>query len=527
MPPVKDWDADLVAAMSEPDFYPDRPPGVECKQTHISRVFVAGESVYKIKKPVRFSFVDYSTLKLRYQFCQEEVRLNHRLAPRVYHGVLPIFRGRQGFSLGSQAVDQFDPEAVEYAVKMRRLPDEHSLERLVGAKQINDAGMRGVARILAQFHIAAARDQSARYGAPERIEEVVNGNLEECRGYIGEAEFERIDGFNRGFIDTNRKLFERRAADGMVRDGHGDLRCEHIYYTGGEIDVIDCVEFSEGLRYSDIASDVSFLLMDLDRLGAPALGHHLLTAYAEQIGDPALSRLLNFYKCFRAVVRGKVSSLKAMQDAVPKLRRSARETARNYFSAALAYAKAGSPEVIVVCGLPASGKSTIAKALAERSGFPLFNSDVIRKQLAGKAPTSRAGADWSKGIYSPEFTAATYAGLLSAATATLQSRTGAIIDATYGEHGERVKVRDLARQIGVPIVFVQCAVSDAEAKSRLDARARQTDAVSDATWEIYLQHQAAFAPFTAAFAECHMRVNGGADAAEVAWEIERFIANHY
>ena len=359
--------------------------------------------------------------------------------------------------------------------------------------------------------------------------EVVNRNLEECRRFIGdtisETEFERIARFNRGFIEANQKLLQRRASNGMIREGHGDLRSEHICITS-EIDIIDCVEFSEGLRYADIASDIAFLLMDLDRLDAPMLGHQLLTAYAEQIADPELSRLLNFYKCFRAAVRAKVSSLKAMQDDVaPAHRGDARETARNYFAAALGYAKAGRAALIVVCGVPASGKSTIAKALAERSGFPVFNSDVIRKRLVGKAPTIRAGADWRQGIYGPQFTAATYAGLLDEAATTLKSGAGAIIDATFKDLAERLHFRDLARQMAVPIVFAECAISDQQAKSRLDARATQPDAVSDATWDIYLQHKAVFAPFAADFADCHLKVEG-ADAAEAAWAIERFIINH-
>ncbi len=531
MTPMGDPERDLIAAMTAPGFYPEQPDSVEFRQTHISCVFLAGESVYKIKKPVRFPFVDYSTLKLRYHFCQEEVRLNRRLTPRVYRGVFPIIRGQQGFALGAEPVEQFEPATVEYAVKMRRLPDERSLEKLVRAKQVNDTDMRRIAQVLAKFHAEAPRDQSVRYGSPEAVREVVNRNLEECRVFVGdiisEAEFQRIDLFNRNFIDTNRKLLERRAATGMVRDGHGDLRSEHICITG-EIDVIDCVEFAEGLRYADIASDLAFLLMDLDRLGAPALGHQLLTTYLEQIADPEMPRLLNFYKCSRAAVRAKVSALKSMQEEVPEpQRRNARETARDYFAAALIYAKAGSPALIVVCGLPASGKSTIAKTLAERSGFPVFNSDVIRKRLAGKAPTSRAGAQWRQGIYNPESTAATYAGLLSEAAAALRSGVGAIIDATYMESSERAKVRDLARQMATPILFIECAISDAEAKARLDARARQSDAVSDATWEIYLQHKAEFVPFATEFADCHLRVDGAADAAEVAWETERFMANRY
>jgi len=527
--------ASLISAMQEPGFYPQPPHAVEFRQTHISCVFLAGEWVYKIKKPVHFSFVDYSTLELRYHFCQEEVRLNRRLTPRVYLGVLPITQRGDGFVLGAHPAERFDPEAAEYAVKMRRLPDDRSLERLVRGGQIHnghthDGQMRRIARVLAKFHLGAARERSPLYGAPDAIARSVGVNLEECRPFIGDtitaAEFAAIEGFNRCFIATNRELLDRRARAGMVREGHGDLRSEHICVSD-EIDVIDCVEFSERLRYADIASDLAFLLMDLDRLKAPALGHQLLSAYLPEVADPAMPRLLNFYKCFRAVVRGKVGSLKAREREVPEMQRaSARETARTYFGAAWRYARAGSPALVVVCGLPASGKSTIAQALAERSGFAVFNSDVIRKRLAGKAPATRAGAAWNEGIYTPESSAATYAALLDAAAGEIERGNGVIIDATFREDAERARMRDLARLMALPIVFAQCVVSDGQAKARMAARALDPDAVSDATWEIYLQQKAAFAPFGCEFAACHLKVDGAADATEAACQIERFLAEN-
>ena len=523
--------ASLISAMQEPGFYPQPPRAVEFRQTHISCVFLAGEWVYKIKKPVHFPFVDYSTLELRYHFCQEEVRLNRRMTSRVYLGVLPITQRGNGFVLGAHPVERFDPAAAEYAVKMRRLPDDRSLERLVRGGQIHEAEMRRIARVLAKFHLDAARERSPLYGAPDAIAQSASVNLEECRPFIGdtisEAEFTAIEGFNRRFIAANRELLDCRAGAGMVREGHGDLRSEHICVTD-EIDVIDCVEFSERLRYADIASDLAFLLMDLDRLKAPALGHQLLSAYLPEVADPAMPRLLNFYKCFRAVVRGKVGSLKARAGEVPETQRaSARETARTYFGAAYGYARAGSPALVVVCGLPASGKSTIAQALAERSGFAVFNSDVLRKRLAGKAPATRAGAAWNEGIYTPESSAATYAALLDAAAGEIEHGNGVIIDATFREDAERARMRDLARRMAVPIVFAECVVSDGQAKARMAARALEPDAISDATWEIYLQQKAAFAPFGSEFAACHLEVDGAADATEVACQIERFIAENH
>ncbi len=521
----------LIAAMTEPAFYPQRPRSVEFRQTHISRVFLAGDFVYKIKKPLRLSFLDYSTLERRYHFCQEEVRLNRRLTPRVYLGVFAIMRRGEGFALGANPAERLDSNAAEYAVKMRRLPDERNLERLVRANRIDPAGMRRIAPVLAKFHAGAARDRSIEYGRADAIGQSIATNLEECRAFvgdtIGEREFNWISRFNRTFIENHRKFLDRRAREGMVRDGHGDLRSEHICVRE-EIDVIDCVEFNEGLRYADIASDLAFLLMDLDRLEAPALGHHLLRDYLAEIGDTGLIRLLAFYKCYRAVVRGKVGSLKARQSELPPTQRSrAGESARDYFAAAYRYAKAGSPTLIVICGLPACGKSTIAQAMAERSGFAVFNSDVIRKRLAGKNPTERAAVGWGEDIYSADFTAATYKALADEAAKSLRGGDGVILDATYKDVAERMRLRDLAGEVAVPIVFAQCTVTDEQAKQRLAARALQPDAVSDATWEIYLQHKAAFTPFGPEFAGCHLRVDGAADPIDSACEIERFIATHY
>jgi uncharacterized protein len=525
----------LIAAMSEPAFYPHRPASVEFRQTHISCVFLAGEYVYKIKKPLHLAFLDYSTLERRFHFCREEVRLNRRLTQRVYLGVYPIVRRGGGFALGADPIEQPDPNpqpdpnVVEYAVKMRRLPDDRSLERLIGAGQLDPAVMERIARIAAKFHAGAGRGRSTDYGAADALAAKMETELEECRPFIGdtigEREFDAIGRFNRAFIERHRDLLDRRAQAGMVREGHGDLRAEHICVTD-QIDIIDCVEFSEALRYGDIASDLSFLLMDLDRLQAPALGHDLLSAYKAEIGDGDLSRLLNFYKCFRALVRGKVGSIKARAaEVLPDSRQRARESARAYFAAAHVYARAGSPVLIVLCGLPASGKSTIAQALAERGGFAVFNSDVVRKRRAGKAPTERAGGAVGQGLYSHESSAATYLALAQAAADALRAGDGVIIDATYKDAAERSALREVARAAGAPIVFAECVISAEEAKRRLAARALDPKAVSDATWEVYLQHQAAFAPFGPESADCHLRLDGAAHPAAAAREIERFIAS--
>jgi aminoglycoside phosphotransferase family enzyme/predicted kinase len=519
---------DVIAAMSEPAFYPHRPERVEFRQTHISCVFLAGDYVYKIKKPLHLPFLDYSTLERRYHFCQEEVRLNQRLAPKVYLGVFAIVRCGDGFALSPRPAQRFNANAAEYAVKMRRLPDDRSLKRLITNGQVNAAQLQQIAFVLANFHILAARERSGEYGSADAIGTNVGTNLEECRPFIGqtisEAQFSFIKQFNETFTRKNRDLLDRRARAGWVREGHGDLRSEHVCITG-PIEIIDCVEFSEELRYADIASDIGFLLMDLDRLGAPALGHELLRAYAAEIGDPDLSRLLNFYKCYRAGVRGKVGSLKALQTEIdPAQRSKARDSARTYFATAQHYAAAGSPALIVVCGLPASGKSTVAQALSERSGFEVFNSDVVRKGLAGIAPTDRADGGWGEGIYSQQFSRMTYQALADTASRKLSAGDAVIIDATYKDLAERARLRDLARQAGVPMVFAECVIPDDEARRRLELRAQRPDTVSDATWDTYLRHRASFAPFGHEFDGCHLRVDGSRHPAESAFAIESFIA---
>ncbi len=519
---------DLITAMMEPGFY-GRSQRVEFRETHISRVFLAGNYVYKIKKRLSFSFLDYSTLEQRYHFCQEEVRLNRRLAPRVYLGVFAIRRRDGCFTIDPEPAQQFDPHAAEYAVKMRRLPDDCSLERLIAGGRATSDQMRRIALLLARFHAAAGREHSYEYGSAEAIARGVAANFEECRPFagdeIGQREYTFIGNFNRAFIGRHREFLDRRARSGWVREGHGDLRSEHICITDG-IEIIDCVEFSERLRYGDVASDLGFLLMDLDRLRAPALGQIVLRAYMAEIGDHDLSRLLNFYKCYRAMVRGKVGALKAREaEVAPAQRSKAREAARAAFAAAYHYAKAGSPALIVLCGLPASGKSTVAQALAERSGFALFNSDVVRKRMAGIAPAERAGSGWSEGIYRREFTEATYAALADAAAQNLRAGNAVIIDATYKDLDQRVRLRDLAQQAGVPIVFAECVIGEDEARRRLAARAMEPGHVSDATWETYVQLRRAFAPFDTGFG-CHLRVDGTREAADNAFDIERFIADY-
>jgi uncharacterized protein len=500
--------AALVAAMGRPEFYPERPSTVELRQTHISYVFLAAEYVYKIKKAVRFPFVDCTALESRKHFCFEEVRLNRRLAPDVYAGVVPIMRTRNSFALG-QSIDErgrdadgHNPEICEYAVKMRRLPDDRMLDRLVAQGSAGPDEIHLIAERLARFHSDAAAAQGWNCGSAAAVAKMVSANLNECERFEGHTtnrtQLNALSEFNRKFLAANWALLNTRARNGHVREGHGDLRCEHICISpAGDLAIVDCVEFSERLRYADVACDVAFLAMDLDRFGAHALSQELINSYARLTGDSQFAGLVEFYKCYRAVVRAKVESLRSIEIEVPAAERErARGLAHQYFALALRYAgrKDARAVVIVVCGAAGTGKSTLARALGERLGIEVISSDAVRKRLAGVSPTARMRASYGAGIYTEEFTRRTYEALISEARKRLAEGRAIILDATFRHPAERQPVVEMATRIRAPFLFIECRVDDAEVLRRLRKRERRPGEVSDATAGIYVRQREDFVP---------------------------------
>lgn len=403
------------------------------------------------------------------------------------------------------------------------------LERLVREGRVGKEEMRGIADKIAEFHLTASTERAAKYGAPSAIWQAVRENLAECEPFVGEtvsrAEYEKIVRFVRRFAEAHHGLFRERISNGRVREGHGDIRCEHICLSGGIV-IFDCIEFSEQLRYCDVASDVGFLAMDLDRLGASALGDELVAAYVEKTGDKALFNLLRFYKCHRAVVRGKVQSLKSREAEVSEAERDkARSLALMCFRLAYRYVRGAEPALVAVCGLAGTGKSTIAGALARHTGFEVFNSDVIRKRLFGLDPTSHPSAGYGAGIYDPHATERTYDALLAEAERAVREEKGAIVDATFKDAAHRCRFVEMARRLSVPVVFVECRADESEVMRRLLERERRADEVSDATIEVYVRQKAEFAPFSEAYDRCHLVVDGQDDPERIALRIEAYLDN--
>jgi hypothetical protein len=297
----------LVQAMLDPSFYPHHPPQVDLVQTHISYLFLCGDLVYKVKKPVDFGFLDFTTLEQRGFFCQQEVRLNKRFSPDVYLGVVPISLVGDSFRLGDETA------VVEYAVKMRRINEEHMLYRLLQAGRAGPEMMRRIGRQLASAYAAIPSDEKARaFGGLDVIATNVKENFEQTRHYIGgpvtKEAFASIERWSLSFMHAQRTLFEQRVAQGRIKDCHGDLHLQHICVEGEHIYIFDCIEFNERFRFGDVASDVAFLAMDLDFNGYPDLAKVFVDAYATATADLTLSKVLPFYKVYRAYVRAKVTS---------------------------------------------------------------------------------------------------------------------------------------------------------------------------------------------------------------------------
>jgi aminoglycoside phosphotransferase family enzyme/predicted kinase len=482
----------LVRALLRPERYPHRPAAVELVQTHISYVFLAGDQVYKVKKAVRFAFLDFSTLERRRHFCQEEVRLNRRLAAAVYRDVVAIRQDADDFVLAPETA----PDAVEYAVHMRRLPADRILTSLLERNQVSDALIDAIAARLAAFHAEAAADaEVARGGDPSVIAALLENDFQEVEVFHGDTISARDDAEIRRFCDDflrrHDALLRGRQTAGRIRDGHGDLRAEHICCTNGLV-IFDCVEFNPAFRHRDVAAEIAFLAMDLAYCGRDDLADRLVAHYAQLTDDPELGRLVPFYACQRAYIRGKVDSLKSAQSDVGAAERAAaRQSAIDRFALALRYTWAQTSCLVVVMGLSGSGKSFLAAALRARIGFVHINSDVTRKRLAGVAPTARPGV----ALYTSARSAQTYAAMYAAAAEALAAGRGAIIDATFQRRIDRDAARAMSQRAGRPILFVECVSHEDEIRQRLAERAKRDDDASDADWAIYRQQRARYEPF--------------------------------
>lgn len=481
--------AQLIEGLSRPEAFPVRPLEVSVRHTHISAVFLAGDLVYKIKKPVDFGFLNFLTLEDRKKYCEAEVSLNRRLAPDVYLGVVPVVMGEGG------PVFEGEGEALEWAVKMRRLPDGATLAALLTAGKVGEEDFRKLGKRIARFHLeTGGGPEVAVHGSFAVVEKNSSENFTQSLPQAGVTidgkVLDRLAGLNEKALAKLRPLIEARAAKGMTRDVHGDLHLDHVYLLPGrtppdDMAVLDCVEFSDAYRCSDIVADAAFMCMDLLFRGRRDLKEVFADSYFEGTGDGEGRDLLDFYIAYRAAVRGKVEGMTALAKEVPEnIRASMTMSSTAHWLVALGnLAPPGErPALILTSGLPGSGKSRLAIDIAEKAGFERIVSDVVRKELAGLEPTNSARAGFGEGIYTPEWNTRTYAECLKRAREALFAGGRVIVDASFREEEKRAMFRELALSHGVPFAIMHRTAPEGVLKERLSRRGARS--VSDADWEI-------------------------------------------
>lgn len=486
MDPVK-----LHRLLLDPHIYPDQPSSVGFCETHISRVYLTERFAYKVKKPLDLGFLDFSTLAKRRFFCQEELVLNRRFAPDTYLEVVRICYGKSGLRLGGPG------RTIDYAVRMRRLPEERMLSRLLEANAPNlTVEMERLAR-----HLAALLGQATPCPQEDQIDSVrekIAGNLRQTVSAIDLTLLAPAHALMATYMERQLQslgeLIDRRSREGFVRDGHGDLHAANICMTE-PIRVYDCIEFCRRFRVADVAADLAFLLMDLDFRNRRDLATLFLDRYLQLSGDTDLPTLLPLYKAYRAWVRGKVATLLAMESEVEvDHRRHSLLEARRYFNLALGYHL--TPVLILTVGVMGVGKSTLAGALAAATGATLLRSDVIRKELAG-LPADRPGTEpFAAGLYSEAMTTRTYGELLAQAEQVLYAKGSVIVDAAFPHSRDRQAFLDLAARLGRPALFLHLTCPAATALARLDRRRELGNDPSDGRRELYAQHAASFAAFS-------------------------------
>ena len=482
-----------MRGLFDPSAFPHPTRRVQLIQTHISYVFLADEYVYKMKKAVDFGFLDYSTLGKRRYYCHREVKLNAPLCEGTYLGVLPVRKNGRRYTVG-----EGEGQIVDYVVWMRRLPEDRMLNRLIERGEATPAMVERVAEKLVDFHeeTAETSPEIARYG-DWAIRYNHQENVDQWTPYVGRtltAEQHRISvAYGEAFLGRNSELMARRVRDLRIRVTHADLRADAICVENG-VCIMDAVEFSRRLSLLDIARDVGFLQMDLEYRGRDDLAKAFIRRYLKLSPDPDLKDVLPFYAYYSACVRGKVESFLIDIPVLPeKEKRAAARRARRYFDLACKYAESLPPAMLVItCGLPGTGKSTIARAIAPHLKAAHIRSDVVRKRLVGMRPSKRVPEAYRAGLYAPGMTDQTYDAMHDEAREKLLAGKSVVLDASYIRRSDRNAAAKLAREVGAQFACVYITADPDEVRRRIETRLKRSRDPSDARWEIYVKQRSRF-----------------------------------
>lgn len=474
----------LCQTLQHPDLYPHPVTKFELRETHISWVLLTGPFAYKIKKPVDFGFVDFSSLEHRRFFCAEEIRLNRRLAPDIYVEVVPISGTPEHPSLSGKGAP------FEFAVKMRQFPADATLDQLQ-PHHMQPELFDQLAQEMAAFHHHIARaEQHTAFGSPEFIAQVIAEVFQQFSSGAPFSDHHHSLGHLRNWLAhfqaDHLEDFRQRKTRGFIRECHGDLHLANLVLLGNRIIPFDGIEFSERLRWIDVINDIGFTVMDLQARGHPALASRFLNRYLEWTGDYDGLGVFPFYEVYRALVRVKVAGLSLAQDpASPRLL----DDVLRYLSTAQRCAQAKRPWLVIMHGVSGSGKSTVAETLLESAGAIRLRSDVERKRLFGLSPSEQSAAALKPDMYGTEATRNTYDRLKALAQRMLSFGYPVIVDAAFLERHHRDSFRTLAAALEVPFLMLDMHAAPATRRQRVVARAAAPGEASEADLAVLRQQE--------------------------------------
>jgi len=516
----------MLETLKTPSFFDNDVESVNVLQTHISFVALTGRYAYKVKKPVNFGFLDFSTLEKRKYYCEEEIRLNRRLCPDIYLDVVPITLEDNKMVLGGSG------QVVDYAVKMKEFPQKQIMTKLLQQGKVNEGTIDSICNILVDFYISGESTENIKqYGSIESVRKNTDENFEQTESVVDitipKETYDYIQGATDMLYRKRGDVFNRRIKEGHIRDCHGDLHSGNIVVSD-KIYIFDCIEFNKRFRYCDVASDIGFLAMDLDFLNHPYLSSYLIKRYVEKSGDKSIFDVLNFYKCYRAYVRGKVIGFKLDDPNIDeKEKQEIVETAKKYFDLSHYYASLFSldlqinkPLLFIVSGLTGTGKSTVSLKLAIDYYAHRINTDTIRKELAGIDKFEKHLDAINTGLYSPEKIDYTYEKVMEKAASLLKKGENVVLDATFQKEKYRNMARKIAKENNALFIPIQCTCPDDVAKKWLEERLKKKT-VSDGRWEVYLSQKKTFEPFTSE--EIHIEIDTSKESYESRMESFRKI----
>ena len=479
--------ARLVAALANPARFGPACTSVTVLETHISYVLLTDKHAYKLKKAVDLGFLDFTTLASRRFFCEQELRLNRRLAPELYLDVVAITG-----TIDEPVIDGKGP-VLEYAVKMREFPQDALASRVLDRNELGVADIDMLAAKVAAFHATSEKAAAdSTFGAPETI---LRAALANCKSLLAGAAspaerrtIEALHTWTEREHAARNAAFRGRREGGFVRECHGDLHLGNIAVIDGEVTIFDCIEFNEQMRWIDVMSEVAFTAMDLQDRGHAELAHRFVNAYLELTGDYAGLSVLRFYLVYRALVRAKIALLRAIQLPPGEARAPLYAERDGYLRLAEAYARSPEPAILITHGITGCGKTTLSQALLEQIGAIRIRTDVERKRLHGLAPTARSDAATARMLYGADATRRTYDHVLHLAASVAAAGFVAIVDGTFLRRWQRDRFRRLAAELGIPFVIVAFSASEGVLRRRVAERARRGTDASDADVAV-LEHQ--------------------------------------